>query len=78
MKRNNAGEVISDLPAALIDCPEEQVVIGIICGMRAEGLGAKAIAKALDAQGIDCRGHCWHDSTIRAIVRREDSMRKAS
>jgi hypothetical protein len=56
--------------ARLIDHPEEQAVIELIRAMRAEGLGAKAIAKALDAQGIDCRGHRWHDSTVRAILRR--------
>jgi hypothetical protein len=61
---------LKSLPAELIDDPGEQEVIQLIRGLRASGIGSKAIARALDAKGIACRGHRWHYSTIRAVLKR--------
>jgi site-specific DNA recombinase len=69
---------VARLPAALINNPEEQIVIEQIRQLRGQGRGAKAIAQALDAQGIDCRGHRWHYSTVRAILRRSGILADAS
>jgi site-specific DNA recombinase len=69
---------VARLPAALIVNPEEQTVIEQIRRLRAEGMGSKAIARALDAQNITCRGHCWHHSTIRAILNRAGRLSEAS
>jgi site-specific DNA recombinase len=61
---------VTRLPARLIDNPEEQAVIEQIRLLRSGGKGSKSIARALDAQGIACRGHGWNYSTVRAILRR--------
>jgi DNA invertase Pin-like site-specific DNA recombinase len=58
-------------PARLTDHPGEQAAITRIRELKATGLGSKAIARALDQAGLDCRGHRWHHSTIRAILRRD-------
>jgi hypothetical protein len=62
----------------MVDDPEEQEVIAEIRLLRAEGKGSKAIARALDGQGIACRGHGWNYSTVRAILRRSGQLAEAS
>jgi hypothetical protein len=58
----------------MVDDAEEQEVIAEIRLLRAEGKGSKAIARALDAQGIRCRGNHWHYSTVRAILARTHTL----
>lgn len=64
-------------PDQLVEDPEEQAAIERIRQERRAGLGLRAIARALDRAGIACRGHRWHDSTVRAILRRAGSQLNA-
>ena len=38
--------------------------------LKAEGKGARAIAKALTAEGVPCRGRYWHHQTVQRILAR--------
>src|SRR5262249_30824815 len=58
-------------PSLLIDCPEEQAALARMRELRAEGKGAKAIAAALDAGGVPCRGCGWPRTTVRRLLARE-------
>jgi site-specific DNA recombinase len=66
------------LPARLIDCPEEQAIISRICQESDKGKGLREIARLLDAEGITCRGHRWHHSTVQTILRRAGQLAVAS
>jgi DNA invertase Pin-like site-specific DNA recombinase len=56
----------------LVEDADEQAVIERIRGYRHVGMGPRPIARALDAAGIRCRGHRWHDSAVRSILRRAE------
>jgi DNA invertase Pin-like site-specific DNA recombinase len=59
-------------PDRLIEDAKEQAIIVRIKQDRQRGLRPRAIARALDADGIDCRGHRWHHSAVRSILRRAE------
>ncbi len=59
-------------PSRLIDNPKEQAVLERMRQLRAEGKGAKAITGALNAAGLPCRGECWHLTTVRRLLARQD------
>jgi hypothetical protein len=40
--------------------------------LRAEGKGAKAITAALNAERVPCRGWCWHLTTVRRLLARQE------
>ena len=63
------GEIVRQ-PRQVIDHPGEQAVIEHIRELRTQGNGYRAIARALDEAGIDCRGRSWCHSTIKAILAR--------
>ncbi len=51
-------------------CPLEQPVLQTIEQMRADGLGTRAIAERLNAEGMPARGTRWHRTTIRRALER--------
>lgn len=55
---------------ALVDDPAEQATLEHIRVLRAQGLGAVSVTKALNDQGYLCRGSKWHRTTIRRILKR--------
>lgn len=57
-------------PCRLIEHPAEAAVIQRIRQQRHAGRGFREIARNLDEAGVDCRGHRWHDSAVRSILRR--------
>jgi site-specific DNA recombinase len=59
-------------PSRLIDHPEELAALARIQRLRSEGKGAKAITTALNAEGVPCRGECWHLTTVRRLLARQD------
>ena len=54
----------------LVEDPEEQENIEKIMEMHADGLKQRAIARALTAEGIPCRGNGWNHKLIGSIIRR--------
>jgi len=59
-------------PSRLIDNPEELAVLERIRALRSEGKGAKAITAALNAERFPCRGWCWHVTTVKRLLVRQD------
>jgi hypothetical protein len=64
------GKVVSNLPARLVDNPEELAVLGQIHQKATGGMGARAITTWLNDQGIPCRGQRWHLTTVRRLLRK--------
>ena len=64
------GNVVSNLPARLIDNPDELAVLEQIRQKSAEGLGARAIVTWLNDQSIPCRGQRWHLTTVRRLLKK--------
>lgn len=54
--------------AALVECADELQVAVRIKALHAEGLSLRDIGRALEADGILCRGKAWHPSTISGIL----------
>jgi hypothetical protein len=59
-------------PSRPIDCPEEQVALARMRQLRSEGQGAKAITAALNSERFPCRGECWHLTTVRRLLKRQE------
>jgi DNA invertase Pin-like site-specific DNA recombinase len=57
------------------ESPIDVEVVGQIMALRRLGKGSKAIATALDAQGVPTPGgqEHWHYSTVRAVLRRAEA-----
>jgi site-specific DNA recombinase len=62
----------------LAEDAEEQANIARIRQERRKGRGLRAIARALDRAGIDCRGRPWTHSTVRSIVLRSAQLAEVS
>jgi DNA invertase Pin-like site-specific DNA recombinase len=72
------GKDGQERPARMAEDPAEQATIARIRQLRAEGLGLRRIARALDAAGLDCRGRRWCHSTVKAILSRAGQQAEAS
>jgi site-specific DNA recombinase len=59
-------------PDRLAEDAEEQAILARIRAYRQCGMGARPIARALDAAVILCHGHRWHESMVRSILKRVD------
>ncbi len=57
-------------PALMVEEPEEQRLIGVIRNMAVARHGARAISRALNEEGVQCRGGVWHHTTVRHVLRR--------
>jgi DNA invertase Pin-like site-specific DNA recombinase len=55
-------------PDGHVACEEELLAIERIKALRAEKLSLRKIGRALEAEGILCRGKRWHPDTIRGIL----------
>jgi DNA invertase Pin-like site-specific DNA recombinase len=64
------GKEVSNLPARLIDNPDELAILKRIRQKSAEGLGARAIVTWLNDQAIPCRGQRWHLTTVRRLSKK--------
>ena len=54
----------------LDDDPTEQRVIGLVLGLRADGLSFRAITDQLNADAVPARGSRWHPTTLSRMVKR--------
>jgi DNA invertase Pin-like site-specific DNA recombinase len=65
-------------PGRLVEDTEEQAAIARIREEHRRGKGLRAIARALDRAGIDCRGRRWSHSAVRSVLRRAGQLADAS
>ena len=49
---------------------DEQAAISRMQTLSESGLGLRAIGRALESEGILCRGHAWHHNTVARILER--------
>lgn len=57
-------------PKRHIPCPEEVAVIDRMAALYRDGLGVRAIARQLEAEGILCRGNArWHHRLVADTLR---------
>ena len=59
-------------PTRLLPDEKEQGTMVLIRQQHEQGRGFREIARWLQKNGIDCRGHTWHHSAIAAILRRSE------
>lgn len=57
-------------PSRLMQDPDEQAAIGRIKELHAQGLGPRAIARQLDAEGLTFRGRRWQHQMVARILKR--------
>jgi DNA invertase Pin-like site-specific DNA recombinase len=50
---------------------EEGEAVARILTLRRQGLGYRAVASAMNAEGWEARGKCWHPTTVSRIIARE-------
>ena len=67
---HQTGKEVSNLPARLVDNPDELAILKRIRQKSAEGLGARAIVTWLNDQAIPCRGERWHLTTVRRLLKK--------
>jgi hypothetical protein len=62
---------------SLAEDGEEQAAIARIRAEHRQGKGLRAIARALDRAGIDCRDRRWSHSAVRSVLRRAGYLARA-
>lgn len=82
------GERTGDIPIGralaadgihLAEHPAEAAAVGRILELRGEGLSIRAIAEALNAEGVAARGTRWHKTTVeRVLLRHAKAETKAA
>jgi hypothetical protein len=55
----------------LLQHPDEQPVVWLICHLRRQGWGPTRTAELLEHLGIPCRGSRWTERAVRKVILRE-------
>lgn len=84
--KSQRGECVGQVPygyqktrkGMLVEDPDEQVVIGLIMSLRADGAALSKIISELNARGYPPRGKRWHTTTVDRIIRRNREPATAS